>query len=165
MKRNPTMLINIPEPVQAPQFRRFVSGPVVVWLQRLDDGNGWIWDTPHGVQEVSPAITVVNSNDRESSAVVRNSAIAVGKRGCQVIEGATETGNKISENEAGPIPQGLEFELCKVLSSFKIILERERIWVAPQVLPDFSEQDIKVMLRPTHLQAGIIFTGVPGIDD
>lgn len=98
MERNPTMLVNVPEPVQAPQFRRFVSWPVVVWLQRLDDGNGWIWDTLHGVQEVSPTVTSVHSNDRKSSAVIRNSPIAVGKRGCQVIEGTTETRNKISED-------------------------------------------------------------------
>lgn len=165
MKRNPTMFVDVPEPVQTPQFRSLVSLPVVVWLQRLDDGNGGIWDTLDGVRKLPPTITVVSSNDRESSAVVGGSALTASERSCQVIERATETGNKVPQSESHSVPDGLELELGNVLSSFKIILERERIWVALQILPDFSEQDIEVMLRPTNLQAGIVFRGIPRAND
>jgi hypothetical protein len=76
-----------------------------------------------------------------------------------VVQGGPETGDNVASDETHGNGQISNLEMHDVLSSFKIILERKRIGIALQEVCDLGIQSAKVMLRPTHLQAGIEIAG------
>lgn len=154
-ERNPSMLIDIPEPVQLPQFREFVSIPTVVWLQRIDDGQCGGSDTHSGPFEALSTIGVVHADDRETCGQIRRSSGYSGKFPRKVVERSPQTGYEITQHQAQIGREGVNFEDYEVLSSLKVILGRNSMGVAIQKPKDRFVESVKVFLRPTYLQAGI----------
>lgn len=159
VERYPSMFVDVPEPMQAPQFSAFVSTPAVVWLQRLNNLHSINGDAPNVPRKCLAAFAAFNPDDREGGSVVRSPAMRVSEKASQVIKGGAETRDDISCDQCEPYIWGAEVNVRDVLSSFKIIVERNRIWLALQKDVQFFIQSAEVMLRPTTLQAGIEIAG------
>ncbi len=155
MERNPSVFVDIPEPLQSPQFRGVVSVPVVVWLKRFNHRNSRAGNTPYSPLELAPPIAVHNVKNREAAFVVRGAAGDQGKGIGQVIERRSETCNEVTSNELNVDEMESNIETNDVLSTFKIILCRDRVSLALPEARNLRIQSAEVVLRPTNLQTGI----------
>ena len=149
------VLVNIPEPMQLPQFRGLVGVPVVVWLKKANDLSGVFMDTDKGVFEKSPPFSIVDWNDGEASPVISGSPFGERERTSQVIQRRSEAGQGVARDQTKFDVDGRRVEVYDVLSSFKIVLCPHSMSLALQKLPDRSVQSVQVFLRPTQLQCGV----------
>jgi len=152
--RNPAVLVDVPEPMQSPQFSGLVSIPVMVWLKSLDNIDGFFSDSDDSLLKLRSTIAVINPDHRETGPVVRNATWGEGQRRSKMVEGSSQTGSEVPNHQVRSYRDCSDFEVQNVLSSFKIILSRDSVWLALQKLPDLFIESAEVMLRPTHLQAG-----------
>lgn len=159
MRDDLTVFVDIPEPVQSPQFRGLVSIPMMVGLKRLDNFDGFGWNSDKALPKGFSRFGVIDSENRKASGGVLGSVLCQRQGASEMVQGCTEARDYIANDEAQFEGKISDQEMHDVLSSFKIILERHRVTIALQKLADLHVQSAQVVLRPTNLQASI---EVPG---
>jgi hypothetical protein len=159
MKRNPSVFIDVPEPVQAPQFRGLVSVPMVIWLKAADNVYPIGDDSRDGLIEGSEATAIgLPSDHREAGVVIPGASWCQCKEPSKMVKGASQTRGPIPHDECHRDWQWSANEVKDVLSGVKIILGRDNIGLAIQELPHLFVESAEVMLRPTNLHVGIKVT-------
>ena len=131
MERNPSMFVDVPEPMQAPQFSGLISIPTVVWLQVINDLDGSGCNSGNRIVE-RPAIPAVPTPyDRKTSTSIGCTTGSQRQECGKVIQRCTEAGCPVAHDQAHNDREWTIHEAHDVLSSFKIILSRDQVWLAP----------------------------------
>ncbi len=155
VERNPSMFVDVPEPMQLPQFCELISIPVVVWLKSFDDFDGISGDSRDAFLEQFQSIAAISRYDREASLMVGSSERCLGEGASQMIQGCPQAGNGVARSQTDLDWNRFRFEMQDVLSSIKIILGPRRVCLALQKFANLDIESFQVFLRPCQFQAGI----------
>ena len=157
MDRDSPMFVDIPEPMQLPQFRRLISVPMVVWLKQRDDLPSLSGNAAHGIFERPCPLGVIDGDNGKASTKVDSATASVCESTSKVIQRGTHAADCISSNQTEDNVDWGRIEVENVLSCFKVILCPNSMSLALQKAPDFNVQTVQVFLRPTQLERGIEF--------
>jgi hypothetical protein len=166
-QRDPAMLVDVPEPIQPPQFSGYESVPCMVWLKRFDDLQSLARNALSSKVEASSPPSVVQVDNGKAGSVVVGSARTERECCSEMVQRSSKTCNPVSNNKGEVNRRRGEIEGNHILASIKVILGRERIGlrITPQVASNLFIQKAKVVLCPTHLESSIEITwGVIGMD-
>lgn len=156
--RNSPVFVDVPEPIQTPQFRGLIGIPALIWLKRSDERNSQRGDSLGCFSKEAFPVSVVDSNDREARLGVIGAVRDTGERSSQVVQRCPQSRNEVTKDKWDVGGERGDINAYDILSSIKIILGEDSIGGAVQVQSDFPMKEFEVMLRPTHLQCGLVNT-------
>ena len=116
MERYPAMFIDVPKPVQTPQFSRLISIPTVVWLKRLDDVHGGLGNTLDGDVELPTRSGIVDAKYGKTGPLILNTTSSSGEPIGEVIQRAAKTSHKVSNDQSHHDCDRLRVEAHNVLA-------------------------------------------------
>jgi hypothetical protein len=154
LQRNAAMFVDVPEPMQNPQFAGLVAVPCVIWLKLSDDRDGLAGHTAGCVIEALAVSPRIDPDDREAGAIVVTPANAESECCDEMIQRSTETRNEIAGHQCEAEQGRFQAERNHIFAALNVILGLDRIGLVclPQVTPDLFIEQAKVVLCPTNLE-------------
>jgi hypothetical protein len=155
MGRNTSVLVNVPEPMQLPEFSDLRPISCMIGLKRLDLPNGCSGNSDHLFRKISASVGIVNRHDREAGFRVGCSPVGQGEVTGEMVERSTKAVDEVAQHENNRGSDWIDIERHAVLSSLKVILLPNGIGRAVQKPMNFFLKEAQMVLRPIHLHAGI----------
>jgi len=155
MYGNPAMLVDVPEPMQLPQFSQMVSIPVSVWLKETDDRFRAIGNTKERLIEKSSPLCVTDRDDRKAGLVVSGTTRSERESTSDMVQSRSHATYCVASSQSNLDANGCGLKVNDVLASFKIILGPSSIRLALQKFTNLRIKRVQVTLRPTEFEAGV----------
>jgi hypothetical protein len=154
MKRDVSMLVDVPERIQNPKVFSFVGIPALVWLKRPDGDNSLFGNPEGGFGEGNLVVNGVLPDDRKRNSFGGSGGwreSSCGKLPCQVIERRSEAADKISSNQGNANVWFGRTKFHHVFSAFCIVLTGHSLGM--RISPEFYRfvQGVEMYLRPIQL--------------
>lgn len=159
LERNSSVLVDIPQSLKLPELGGFVSSPAMVRLKSVNDVDTFLREPLGCPVELTPTVGVGDAYDGEARFFEVGGAQSAKLIG-NVVQGGSQAGDEVSDNESHVWSWSGDTELRKAISSFKIVVSDQFIGLATGVDFDSLVKSVEVCLRPTHLQASRQNTGL-----
>jgi hypothetical protein len=153
---NESVFVDIPEFVQSPEMREFVSIPTLIRLKLLHEGECGFRDSISRSNDLDLCLDRILVANREGDFLVGSVGSQSGELPNQVVETGSKAANKIACNHGEMKRERCnEFDLDDVPTTFHVLFSRNSMSLRLLESKKVTLKRIQVFLRPVELKVRV----------